>query len=217
MDPTPSEKLFKFFSSSKPAYYRKGDIVLRTGDARSGAFFLKKGYVKDSCLSVDGREFTLFIFRPNDLFSYNWIFNQIPNEHSFRAVTDCIIYEKSREGLILFFDQNPDVQFLITQNIVRRLRGLTQRIEGIVFGSASRRVCSIFFILGERFGKLGEKGIVIPIPFTQRDIAELIGMSRETTSIEIKKISDSGIITRPGGHYVIAKPKILKRLAGVTI
>ena len=218
MEQSPREKLRTFFSNSKSSFYKKGEIVLRVGDARAGAFFVKKGYVKDSGFSVDGREFTLFIFKPNDLFSYNWIFNQTPNEHSFRAITDCVIHEKSREGVLLFLEQNPDVLFMIAQNVVRRMRGFTQRIEGIIFGSASERVSSIFYILGDRFGKPDAQGnqVVIPIPFTQRDIAELIGLSRETTSIEINKLINEEVIRRASGYYIISKPKILENMANLT-
>lgn len=209
MSSTPSEKLLKFFTSSRPSYYKKGEIVLRIGDARSGAFFIKRGYVKDSTLSFDGREFTLFIFQPNDIFSYNWIYNQMPNEHSFRAMSECLIYEKSREGLLLFLEQNPDVQFMITQNLAKRLRGLMQRMEQMAFGTAAQKVSSILCVLSERFGKDGEKGIQIALNLTQKDISELIALSRETTNIEIKKLIDGKILARSSGIYTVLNLKKL--------
>lgn len=212
---TPSEQLKEFFASSKPTFYKKGDVVLRTGDVRAGAFYLKKGYIKDSSVSQDGREFILFIFKPNDIFSYSWIFNQTPNEHSFRAMTDCLIYEKSREGLLLFFEQNPAVLLMITQNIVLRMRGLMQRIENLAFDNALKKVGSILCILSERFGKKNEKGIVIPFPLTQQDIANLIGVSRETTSIEIKRIKEMGILVRSSRLYVITNINKLQKISSL--
>ena len=208
---TPSEKLKKFFATSRPSFYKKGEIVLRIGDARAGAFFIKKGYIKDSTVSSDGREFTLFVFKPNDIFSYNWIYNQLLNEHTFRAMTDSIVYEKSREGLLLFLEENPDVQFMITQNLTARMRGLMQRIEQMAFGTAAQKVSSIFQLLGERFGKQTEKGITIPIPLTQKDISELIALSRDTTSIEIKKLIDEKILARNSGIYTIRNPERLQK------
>ncbi len=212
---TSNELLKEFFASAKPSYFRKGDVVLRIGDVRGGAYYLKKGYIKDSSVSADGREFILFIFQPTDVFSYNWIFNQTPNEHSFRAISDCVVYEKSREGFLLFLEQHPDVFLMITQRIVRRLNGLMQRMENLAFDNALKKVGSILCILGERFGKKTEKGIVIPIPLTQQDIANLIGLSRETTSIEIKKIMEMNILTRSSGLYVITKLKELQKISSL--
>lgn len=215
MNQSPSEKLESFFATSKPSFYRKGDIVLRIGDARSGAFYLKKGFIKDSSISEDGREFILFIFQPKDIFSYSWIYNEIPNEHSFKAMSDCLVYEKSREGLLVFLEQNPDVQFMISQNIVMRMRGLMQRIENMAFASAFQKVGSIISILAERFGKKNDKGITIPLSLTQQDISELIGLSRETTSIEIKKLMDMGILIRTSSYYSITNLKKLERLSSL--
>ena len=209
MDTAPREKLSKFFATSRPSFYKRGDIVLRIGDARSGAFFIKKGYVKDSTVSVDGREFILFIFKPDDIFSYNWIYNEIPNVHSFKAMSDCIIYEKSREGLLLFLDENPDVQFMITQNLTARMRGLMNRMEYMAFGNAYQKVSSIFQVLSERFGRESNEGTTIPVRLTQRDIGELLGISRETANIEIKKLIDAKILHRSSGFYTVINGKKL--------
>ncbi len=178
-------------------------MVLRVGETRLGAFYVKSGYIKDLTVSSDGRNFNLFIFEPGDLFSYNWIYNKTPNEHTFKAMTDCTAYEKTREELLLFLEQNSDVQFMISQKIVKRMNGLIQRMEHMAFGTAPQKVSSILSLLGERFGKSTPKGIVIPIALTQQDVSELIGISRETTSIEIKKLLDSNVISRHSGHYII--------------
>lgn len=208
-----SEQLEKFFATSKPLFYKKGDVVLRVGETGTGAYYLKKGYIKDSSVSADGREFTLFIFQPNDIFSYNWIFIQTPNEHSFRAMTDCIVYEKSREEMMLFLEKNPEMLLMITRKVARRLKGLMQRMENMVFDNSFKKVGSMFCILGERFGKKTKKGIVIQIPLTQQDVANLIGLSRETTSIETKRIIDMSILARSSGLYVIKEPEELQRIS----
>lgn len=210
---TPSEELKAFFASSKPTFFKKGDVVLRSGDVRAGAYYLKKGYVKDSAVSSDGREFILFIFQPSDIFSYNWIFNRTPNVHSFRAMTDCVIYEHSREALLQFLEKNPTALLITTQKIVTRMRGLMQRIENLAFDNALKKVGSMLCILAERFGRKTEKGIIIPIQLTQQDIANLIGVSRETTSIEIKKLMERQIINRSSGVYTVLKPKELEKIS----
>lgn len=209
MELLPSQKLKAFFASSRPIFYKKGDIVLRVGETKSAAFYLRNGYIKDSSFSKDGREFTLFIFKPGDIFSYNWIYNKVPNIHSFKAMTDCVVIEKTREELLSFLQENSDVQFMISQNIVSRLHGLMQRIENLAFGTAAQKVCSIFVILAERFGRESKKGIYISLALTQQDISELIGLTRETTSIEIKKLINKRLIVRTSQNYIVTNIKSL--------
>lgn len=216
MELSPSEKLKKFFATSKPTFFKKGDIVLRAGSTPRSAFYLSKGYIKDSSFSSDGREFTLFIFRPSDLFSYNWIFNELPNEHAFRAISDCTVYEKSRESLVEFLNANPNILFMISQMIAIRLRGLLKRIEIMAFGNASQRISSTFYILTERFGTSKENGITIPIALTQKDIAELTGLSRETASIEVKKLIDMNVLSRQSGLYIAKDINKLIKLGNIS-
>lgn len=216
MELSPSEKLKKFFATSKPTFFKKGDIVLRAGSTPRSAFYLSKGYIKDSSCSSDGREFTLFIFRPSDLFSYNWIFNELPNEHAFRAISDCTVYEKSRESLVEFLNANPNILFMISQMIAIRLRGLLKRIEIMAFGNASQRISSTFYILTERFGTSKENGITIPIALTQKDIAELTGLSRETASIEVKKLIDMNVLSRQSGLYIAKDINKLIKLGNIS-
>ena len=217
MELTPSEKLKNFFADSVPTKARRGEVVLRPTDLRSSAFYIHKGYAKDTAISHTGREFTIFIFKPEDIFSYTWIFNKVRSAgHTFRAMTECILYEKNREAFLLFLEKNPDVQFMITQRISTRMRGLILRMEQLVFGGATQKVASIMEILAERFGKETTKGIQIQIPLTQQDIADLIGISRETTSIEINKLVQEGVIERNSGNYVIKNSKKLQRLTRIS-
>jgi CRP/FNR family transcriptional regulator len=86
-------------------------------------------------------------------------------------------------------------------------------MEQLAFGNATQKVASIMSILGERFGKQTEKGIQIPISLTQQDIAELIGIARETTSIELNRLMADEIIERVSGMYIIIRPQRLQKLS----
>lgn len=205
---TPDQKLKTFFQS-KPLLYKKGDIVLRSQDSSPGVLFLKKGYVKDSTVSINGQEFTLFIFKPDDIFPYSWAFAQIPNIHAFTAMTDCAVGRRTRQEFLNFIEENPDVLFMITQRILVRLRGVLQRMEYMVFANASQKIASIFMLLSERFGNK-HNGIEIPIPLSHKDIADLVGITRETASIEIKKLLNRGIISTRSKTYVVKLPKKLQ-------
>ena len=105
----------------------------------------------------------------------------------------------------MFLTQNPDVLLMVTQSIAIRMRGLLQRVENIALGNATQKVGATFFLMADRFGKKGDKGITIPFVLTHQDVAEFIGISRETTSIEIKKLIDVGVLQKSSGSYTIFK------------
>lgn len=205
-----TRKLNNFFSGSKTYHYKKGETILHGGDAPQGVYFINKGYVRDYSISRDGEELTLIIFKPEDFFPMNWVFNDTPNFHYFEAMTAVELWRCPKEDFIAFLKANPDVFFELADHISLRLGGLLQRMEYLVFGNAYQKVASILMICAERFGEKSDGGIRIPIPLTHKDLAMLVGMTRETVSIEMKKLERKGIIEDNRRSIMVADMKKLR-------
>lgn len=215
MQKDPQKTLQKFFLTGKKLVYKKGAVILRSDEFPSGVFYLHSGFIKDSSISSVGQEFTLFIFKPKDIFPYNWAFNKIPNEHSFTTMTDCIVFRVRRDDFLEFIDKNPEVLLMLMQKSLIRLNGVLRRLENMAFGNASKKIASIIVIMGERFGEKMPQGIKISLPIAHKDIAELVGITRETASIEIKKLQDMGIISRRSKSYIIKNKRLLLKLSSL--
>ena len=118
-----------------------------------------------------------------------------------------------RNEFVKFIKENNDVLFELTVRILIRLGGLIERMNYLVFGNAYNKVASIISICAQRFGDLERAGIVIGVPLTHKDIANLIGVARETVSIEIKKLEKEGILSFKGKHIIVKDQKKLKAKA----
>ena len=200
----PEEKLKAFFKQSKPQLYKKGEVILRGDEIPSGIFFLNRGYVKNYSFSENGDEFTFIIYRKNDFFPLAWTFNDTRKPYFIETITPCIIHKKNREEFLEFLNHNPDVLIYIIERLTKRFDGLLERMEHMAFGNAYKKVCSILYVLSERFGKEGkDKTIMIDMPLTHKDLANLLGVARETVSIEIAKMKKMGIIKNIGKHVYI--------------
>lgn len=209
MPTTQQEKLIAFFQKYKKVSYKKGRTILNSQDTPQGVYYVQKGFVKDSTDSRDGKSITLILFKEGDIFPYSWIFNDIPNSHTFESYTDTIIFRAPKDEFLKFLLENPDVFLKVTQRILLRLRGILQRLQDFAFGSAHERIASIFAIMAERFGEKQKEGTVITIPLSHREIAELVGLTRETASIEIKKLEKDNIILRKSKYYLVKNLKTL--------
>jgi len=207
----PEEKLKAFFKQSKPLLYKKGEVILRGDEIPSGIFFLNRGYVKNYSFSENGDEFTFIIYRKNDFFPMAWTFNDTRKPYFIETITPCIIHKKNREEFLEFLNHNPDVLIFIIERLTKRFDGLLERMEHMAFGNAYKKVCSILFVLSERFGKEGkDKTVVIDMPLTHKDIANLLGVARETVSVEIAKMKKLGVIKNIGKHICITDMKRIK-------
>lgn len=200
-----------FFSRHKLFRYKKKEVILRFNDTPSGVYFLRKGFARLYGLSPEGQELTLIIFSPGDIFPLTWAINGTENKYWLETMTTSDLWRCTKEEFIAFIKQNPDVFFMFTKRMSARFDALLERMEQLVFGNAYQKIASILCLCCERFGIL-EKGItVIPIALTHKDIATLVGITRETVSVEMKKLEDNNIIEHRGHFVGVRDIKKLKK------
>jgi len=201
------------FAESRPIFYKRKEVILRPEDVPSGVFILKKGFVRLYTISESGEELTLVIFKSGDFFPILWAISGAPSVQYLEAMTDVEVGRVPKEKFVEFLKNNPEVEFEVLSKVSVRLEGLLERIEYLVFGSAYQKIASILVICGERFGEKKDSKILIKLILTHRDIANLVGLTRETTSLEIKKLERKGIISHQGRLILIKNIKKLQKEA----
>lgn len=204
-------KIDSFFARYKSLNFKRGEIILRAGDPPLGLYYLKRGFARVYSISRNGEELTLIIFKAGDFFPIIWAINNTQNDYFVEAMTACTLVRVPREDFVEFVTSNPDVNFDLTRRTSVRLGGLMRRMEYLVFGNANNKIASILLICAERFGRQKGGKVVIEVPLTHSDIASLVGLTRETASIEMKKLEKSGLIGYHGRLVTILNLKGLKR------
>ncbi|MDO8503864.1 MAG: Crp/Fnr family transcriptional regulator [bacterium] len=203
-------KLVRFFTKYRKLHFKKSEVILRSEDSPRGVFFLSRGYVRAYSISSEGDELTLIIFKKGDFFPIIWAFNETPVSFYLEAMTPVEVWLAPKEDFLKFVQANGDVLLELTRRILTRMGGLLARMEYLVFGNAYNQVASIVLICAERFGKNGGKNILIDVPLTHKQIADLVGVSRETASIELKKLERKGFIGYEGKHIMVKNMEKLK-------
>lgn len=206
-----SEKLNNFFSRFKKLSFKKGETILRPDDKPHGVLYLKKGYTRVYSLSRDAQELTLIIFKAENIFPLMWAINNTPNTYYLEAMTAAELYQAPREEFLNFIKNNNEVLFELTGRILTRFGGVLNRMEYAIFGHARSKVASIILICAERFGSNSKKGIIIQVPLTHQDIANLIGVTRETVSIEMEQLQKKGLIRHQGKYLIVKNIQKLER------
>lgn len=206
-------KLTIFFSKGRIIVYKKRTTILRSDDTPSGIYYIKKGFVRQYLLSKDGQEFTTVIYKPGDLFPIRWAITSTPLRSYFEAFTPVELWRVSREQFLDFMRSQTDVYFKIVSRILNRLDAMVERMEHLAFGNAAAKVASVLLIATERFGKRASKVFILPLPLTHKDIASMLGMSRETVSIEVKDLERKGIIGYRKKLIVVKNMKKLREEA----
>lgn len=211
------DKLGLFFRKFRALHYKKDEVIVRAEDNPSGVYYLIKGFTRLYALSKKGEELTLIIFKPGDFFPMMWAINKTPNAFYLEAMTPVDLWRAPREKFLNFIKGNPEVFFELTSKMLVRLGGLLSRMEYLVFGNAYAKIASILVICAERFPRQERSKVVIEVPLTHSDLASMVGVTRETVSIEIKKLEQKGLIHYQGRQIVVDKFNKLRKESLVEI
>ncbi|MBI1982120.1 MAG: Crp/Fnr family transcriptional regulator [Candidatus Levybacteria bacterium] len=186
--------LESFFARHKSFSFKKGEIVLRAGDIPQGVYCIKKGYIRLYALSEEGKELTFIIYKAGDFFPVVWTLKEEPSRYYFQALTFTETKRVPRAEFLDLILKNPEVFFRLTQDMATRFQASLRRMEYLVFGKVQQRLASLLWGLARQFGKKERKNTIIQVPLTHTDLASLLGVTRETISLEMKKLERERIV-----------------------
>jgi len=177
--------------------FKKNQLILGPAAVPSGIFYLKSGFVRLYLISEGGKELTLNIFKPGSYFSMIWALNDAPNIYFYESLTDVLLLKAPKDEVLKHITDNPKVLFDLTKRTLRGLDGMTRLMEALLTGNAYQQIASVLLVLARRFGKNNtDHEIIIDIPLTHRIIGTLAGLSRESTSLELEKLTKDKIISQ---------------------
>ncbi len=203
-------KINLFFQKYKLLKYKKRSMILHANDNSSSVFFIKSGYVRVYRLSEQGEELTLTILKPDDFFPLTYGMNNITNPYYLEAITPLELWSAPQEQFLHFIKDNPDVYEDLTSRLLVRFDGFLSRMEYLVCSNAYIKVAATLLICAKRFGEEQGDSIIFKVPLTHKDIATLVGITRETTSLEMKKLEKAGFVAREGKFLLLRNIKKLE-------
>jgi CRP/FNR family transcriptional regulator len=195
MDTDLLKRLNPFFAQYKPLNYKKGQVILRPEDKIEYIYFIEKGYVKFYYLSADGKELTFLIYKPGYIFPLLFTFlGNTTTKYYFEAYTPLTLRRAPRETFTELISTNTFLMFSLSQEVVRRWQELLNRMELLKLGTASQNVAYVVALCAEQFGVRKGHAVTIDLPLAHKDIASMVGLTRETVSLEMKKLEQLGVI-----------------------
>ena len=199
-----NQKLDNFFSQFRERRFKKGQVIIRAEDEPGGVYYLTSGFVRFYSIFEDGKELTLNIFKPGSYFPMLWALADIPNVYFFEPITNVSVRQAPKSKVLEFIKINPDIFYELTKRLMVGFAGLMVRFEQLLTQNAQKKVASVFYLSARRFGdKNGNGQTIISFPLTHQEIANLANLTRETTSLEIKKLEVAGTISKKNRLWTV--------------
>tara|TARA_R110002111_G_scaffold26397_2_gene57132 strand:- start:5513 stop:6184 length:672 start_codon:yes stop_codon:yes gene_type:complete len=177
--------------------YKKKDYIYIQADAANKVYLIENGKVKIGYYSEDGNEVVKAILTKGELFGEKAILGDekrdefaqsIDNETSICPISVDVMHDLMRE--------NQNFSFKVYKFIGFKFKKLERRLQLLLFKDTKTRLIEFLDELCVDFGydcdKTGDH--VIRHPYTQKDIASLIGTSRPTINILLNELKEENYL-----------------------
>jgi len=214
MDSILIKLLDTFFEKYTKMKYKKGEMIMRAEDTPQGIFYLKKGYVRQYMVNTSGSMLMLHIFKPHAFFPMMWALNDTVNTYYYEAMTPVEVWRAPKEAVNEFLHEYPAVTFNLASRLLMGLVGIQRRMEYLVMDNAYEKTLLLLLYLAQNLGEKEDKGIMLPVPVTHREISAWIGTTRETASLQVETLKKHGLISYRKRQLFIPSVKALESELG---
>jgi CRP/FNR family transcriptional regulator len=199
-------KALQEFINRYPAKkFAKGELILCEGEVPTCAYVVKKGIVKGYAITSEGLEKPISFDGIGEAFPIGWIFRKLRwSQYYFGAFTDCELHCIPRDEYLDYLKSHPEILQEVFDAFISRYLNFQMRINALEQSKAVDKILHTLHFLSLRFGKeIAPHTVRIQLPLTQQDLANIMGLTRETTGIELKKLEQQGIVTYRRQNYVV--------------
>jgi CRP/FNR family cyclic AMP-dependent transcriptional regulator len=188
---------------------RNAPIFMR-GNPGTSLFAVCSGTVKISSPSPDGKGALFNLITEGAIFGEIALLDGLPRTADAMAITDCELMVIERRDFIPLVHERPDLGLKLIQVLCGRLRRTTEQLEDIMFLDLPGRLAKTLLRLAKsaRPAPRGRR-----IALTQRQLSEIIGISRESTNKQLRIWQQQKWILLERGGIVILAPDKLAAIA----
>lgn len=188
--------------------------IIYQGEVPRSGFYLKKGIVKVYNLHANGNEQILRFYGPGDFFPLPWLYGKVATEfYYYEAIEDCEVISVTKQDIEHIVKKDLAMNQFILESLLSDQIALNLRIISLEQPRASEKLEYTLYYLLFRYGKnIGDDKYVINMKLTHITLANLVGLTRETITMEIKKLKQKGILSDAKKIYKIDRKKLEKAI-----
>jgi CRP/FNR family cyclic AMP-dependent transcriptional regulator len=195
--------------------YPAGQALFHMGDEGGSLHFIESGRVKITIPSSSGEELILAIRGAGDILGELSLFDGKSRSATVLALEETVTLCLHREDLLVLMRNRFDVVEKILEVLARRIRETDMLLADVHFLDITSRLAKKILDLGDTFGIREGGQVRIGVKITQKDLASMIGATRESINKQLKALRDQGLVRISGGTIEILNRERLVRKARI--
>jgi len=183
-------------------------------DPATHAYVLVEGRVKMIQITPSGQQITLRIMTPGQTYGGIALLNpRAGYPATAQAVEDSKAMAWDTQHLRQLVEKEPSISLNVMSLMHGYISELQERQKALVTDRVEQRIARVLLKLAAQSGKKIDEGVLIDLPITRQDIAEMSGTTLYTVSRTLNEWERSGLLDIGRERVVILEPHGLVSLA----
>ena len=203
----------RLFKDGRVKLYPKNQLIQYQGDPLSHIHMVKQGYIKAYTILESGDTRTILIIGPGDIFplafsaSMDWDNYQI--RYFYQTLCDTEIVSVAIDVLRESIDKDAGLMAGYMEYLSASNQAIMGQLEVMKNKKAIDKVAMLLPYLVAKAGKRVRPGVYeLQLKLSHQELADLSGVTRETTTTLVKELEKAGVIDQKKGHWLIHTKKL---------
>src|SRR5690625_2332723 len=196
------EPIVDFARSKK---YESGTIVFMQHEPITDVYFIQQGKVKIYKTDYDGKEQIVNVLQKDDMFPHQGFFRKGNYPAHAEILEDALLVNIPILSFENFLIAHPEISIKMFRVLGEIIVDLQNRLEEKILYNVYDQIILLLMRLARKNGdKIDEDNYRLTVHLTNRELANMIGSSRETVSRTLTQLKKEDIITNDlKGHLVV--------------
>ncbi len=197
------------FTSSYPA----AAMLFVEGQAPRGVYLICKGRVKLTMTSMEGKTVIVRIAQAGELLGLQSALSGDPFEVTAETLEPCQINFVRRESFLKLMKNNQEACVNAMHQLSSVYRGACQQIRYLALTHSATEKLARFLLESASKGQETNQGVRFNLSLTHEEVAQIIGISRETVTRALTELRKKSLISTNGPSVVIRNRQGLEAIA----
>ncbi len=174
--------------------YPRNSTIFVEAQERTTIYFIQSGSIKVTRVDNSGNEQVITLLQKGEMFPHVGFFDDSPYPGTAQTITDCKLLAISIKDFDRLLNSNPQIAKSVMKMMAKKILQLQSRLQVAISGDVYQKVVMSLLLLVQEYGIVKEDGILISIPLTHQDLANMLGMSRESVNRVLNQLKKEKIL-----------------------
>ena len=174
--------------------FRRGEVIFHQGDVGDSLQIVVSGALKIVLPSAAGEEAIIATLRSGDFFGELALLDGAPRSATAAAVEATETLALPRDAFLVLLGEDEVLTQSLLAGIAAELRRLTGHVEELHFLDLAGRLAVRLARLGRERDPKATGSVELDWPYTQSDLAAMIGATRQSVNRLLSTLVDDGLV-----------------------